>query len=502
MGRVVVEFVGKDSSLTAAQERTVKGAANITAEYKKISAETAKLDREAARVWEKTMTPLERYNAKMKDLGRLVDAGKISQEQFGRAAAMAKADLDKQASSLQTLVSSGSAKLAGMAASYIGVQQAISAINAEYSAWIENERRLGKETIKTTGGARAFAALQPGELMQSRIQEVLKLTGNRMPTDQAFEIVQGLQSASGDYKTAIREFTGTILKAQDIGMKPELAQELVTMARPLGIDPGTFVRQAYITGEAATRGVNEVADAAVGLANWTDKLLGMAAVGQITGLYGMRARPFVEQAGKGLSAVSPAAEWFQKQGLGPKATEEQRLRMLVAKSIDTVEEYVGIGITDTQMMQGMMNLVTGFDNVEKYKSTIVERTKAGTDVLGTTVRNMEQFLPPAEAERRVSDAIGRIKSAEFSPSRAANRAAQAEVAATLTEMGWQRRFAGMPMWTEEGEINNIAFGFRSMMEYFFGDYQALSSVMANAAKTQQELNRNTRPRPAVPAPER
>lgn len=509
MGRVVVEFVGKDSSLTAAQERTVKGAANITAEYKKISAETAKLDREAARIWEKTMTPLERYNAKMKDLGRLVDAGKISQEQFGRAAAMAKTDLDKQTSSLQTLVSSGTAKLAGMAASYIGVQQVISGINAELNDWLENQQKLGKETIDVTGGARAFAALQPVELMQPRVQEVLRVTGGRMPTTQAFDIVQGLQSASGSYEQAMKEFRDTILKAKDLGMKPELAQELVNMARPLGVDPALFVRQAYITGVAATRGTNEVAAAAVGLTSWTDKLLGMAAAGQITGLRGAEARPYLEQAGIGLSGVSPANEWFARQGLGTTATQEQRLQMLRSKRKDNMEKLQEIGFNEIRMMGGIVDLVNNLPNVEKYRAAIVSGTQAGFDVLARDVANVEVGLPSARAERMVEEARGRRMEFRFQPEQAARRAGDAAAIEALERAGIRSHFGlfgGGQFWDADEGVNWPRLWWARMNSWTpekrAGILQAFEASSRATEEAMKDVQRNTRPRPAIPAPER
>lgn len=508
MGRVSIEFTGDASKLVAEQSRAVKGAAEITSEYKKIVAETAKLDREAARVWEKTATPLEKYNVKMKDLNKLLDAGKISQEQFGRAASLARVDLDKQGSSLSALLASGGTKLAGMVAGFVGVQQAISAINAQYTAWIENERKLGKETIATTGGARAFAALQPGPLMQARVQEVLRETGGRMPSAQAFDIVQGLQSASGDYATALREFRDTILKARDLGMKPELAQELVNMARPLGVDPALFVRQAYITGVAATRGTNEIAAAAVGLTSWNDKLLGMAAAGQITGLRGMEGRPYLEQAGIGLSGVSPAAEWFKRQGLGQDATQEQRLRMLRTKGIDTMEELQQIGISEIRMMGGLTDLVTNLPNVEKYRAAVLAGTEPGKDVLGSTIANIERWLPSTTAERLVEEAKGRRMAAEFAPEMAAKRAAQSRAAAALTEQGWLggRRW-GVQAFDEEGQINPLRFIYAADMELLFGwlrggSQESVRRAMREGMDAFDKVERNTRPRPAIPAPER
>jgi len=97
---LTVEMTGEEAKLwaslqkvTAGQKQVAGGFDKIAAASKKADAQERQLARSAARTLREIQTPQERYNAKIKELTTLRQASKLSEEQYGRAVAQAKAQM-------------------------------------------------------------------------------------------------------------------------------------------------------------------------------------------------------------------------------------------------------------------------------------------------------------------------------------------------------------------------------------------------------------------------
>lgn len=78
------------------EKKTREGAGKASLALKEMA-------REAANVFDRTRTPLEKYNAEIEKLTKLLNAGKISQDTFNRAVIQAKEDLDDASESTRKM---------------------------------------------------------------------------------------------------------------------------------------------------------------------------------------------------------------------------------------------------------------------------------------------------------------------------------------------------------------------------------------------------------------
>lgn len=85
MGRVVTLITGDARQFTEAQKQVAREAKEMAAQFKSVDQEVKELDR-ASRRWLRTIaTDQDKYNAKMAELSKLLDKGKLSMDQYQTA---------------------------------------------------------------------------------------------------------------------------------------------------------------------------------------------------------------------------------------------------------------------------------------------------------------------------------------------------------------------------------------------------------------------------------
>jgi hypothetical protein len=102
MAGVEVVMTSQEAALWAGVMRVAKGFDGMAESIRKASkadkeleAQNKNLESAAKRVFESTRTPLEQHNAKLKELGVLLEKGKINQETFGRAVKNSEGEMQR-----------------------------------------------------------------------------------------------------------------------------------------------------------------------------------------------------------------------------------------------------------------------------------------------------------------------------------------------------------------------------------------------------------------------
>jgi len=171
-----------------------------------IRRENEQMGREARQVWEQTATPLERYNAKVARLKQLLDAGKLSQDQYNRAVGQAKRKLDEAGRSGQDAFGPkaiGFAKqLAGALGIGAGVAGAVQLIRSEYEAMIEVQRTANQLSM-TAAQAQESALTNLGATTEAGrdkfIQQVTRIAGDLGVSEaEVYKRASDALSARGD----------------------------------------------------------------------------------------------------------------------------------------------------------------------------------------------------------------------------------------------------------------------------------------------------------------
>jgi len=125
MSTIKTTMTADAQQLLAAQKQVAQGAANVTNEYRTATQESARLSSVATRAWNETRTPLEKYNAKLQDLGTLLRKGKLDQETYNRAVEQA-GDRYRKATDSAGKLNAVMSSLATSAAGFLSVGAAIS----------------------------------------------------------------------------------------------------------------------------------------------------------------------------------------------------------------------------------------------------------------------------------------------------------------------------------------------------------------------------------------
>jgi len=132
-GDVVLKLSAEEADLMRAILKSTQGFKGMTAEVAKgtkasreAAREQTRMGREAKRTWEQTRTPLERYNARLRDLGAMLRSGKINQDTFSRAVRQSKQELREAGQAGKGVFAGGMLQnLAGMAAGWLSISSAI-----------------------------------------------------------------------------------------------------------------------------------------------------------------------------------------------------------------------------------------------------------------------------------------------------------------------------------------------------------------------------------------
>lgn len=507
---VAIKMTGDERDLVKAQERVEKGAAGITAEYKRLSKESLETQRYAKKAWEESLPPLVKYQQQMERLKAEYNANQITAEQYKAAVAKVEAQhvaLGATGSKGLKAIGTELVSLLGPVASIGG---AITGIASSVNTWVENTREVARTTRETMKDMVAFAAMQEPGVGRGRAMRVLEASRGAATFGEAFDIAQGMQSAMGSFEKGLAA-TKDIFAAVRVGITADLAREVATQAIAQQQDPGQWLRGIYAAGEVSLRDPKMIAPAAPAFQAFQDKTFAMAVASQLAGTFGPELMAYTRQAGYGLSGVTPAKEWFQQQGLGPTATEQQRLAMLAEKSMDTIEELESIGFTEIRQAGAVQNLVTAYADVLKYRRAI-EAAIAQGGVLEQKRAGIETEFPEARLSRLAAEQESRFREARsFDGGALRQQAYERALVASLAARGIQQGIFGRNIYDAEGNLNPWVFSATRAAEWLSGGRMDGSRPMAESVREAdaqldalQSIQRNTVPKapPAiVPTPE-
>lgn len=156
MSTIKTTMTADAQQLLAAQKQVAQGAANVTNEYRTITQESARLSSAATRAFNETRTPLEKYNAKLNDLGTLLRKGKLDQETYNRAVEQAgdryRAATDKGSKFTGVLTA-----IAGTVGGVLSVAAAANMLKEAFAA-VNEEATKAAESVKSGFSSRAELA--------------------------------------------------------------------------------------------------------------------------------------------------------------------------------------------------------------------------------------------------------------------------------------------------------------------------------------------------------
>ncbi len=133
---------------TKIQEEELK---RIAAAKHEAAQEEAALDREAAKLREASLTPLQRYNRELERLDVLLKKGKISQEEHGRAAKQAAEGFDKGSFDTHEILTQNIADVKSWALSLVGgggVLGAVELVVKQLEEWRDRLKEIGEQNDK------------------------------------------------------------------------------------------------------------------------------------------------------------------------------------------------------------------------------------------------------------------------------------------------------------------------------------------------------------------
>ncbi len=173
-----------------------KESAKIRAESgRKAAQEELTLNREAAKIREAALTPLERYNRELANLNTLLEKGKISHEEHGRAAKQAAEGFDKGKFDTHSILTQNVADLKSWALGLVGGGGIIGAIELVWrkmEEWRARMKEIGEEQHKLLLDSDDFIRTT-GALTQSK--EVLdaldKMPGTQKTKEQMYSGISG-----------------------------------------------------------------------------------------------------------------------------------------------------------------------------------------------------------------------------------------------------------------------------------------------------------------------
>ena len=274
----------------------------------------------------------------------------------------------------------GISSIAQYAGSFLSITAAIGGVNQAYRTWLNNIQEVAGEAKKATDEMLVFLALQEGGTKAQRAQEMIALALRHGITERgiAFDVGQSIESALGDWEKA-KPLIETVFAAKKVGIPIGIGKELVSQAIVQGVDPATFMRQAYIAGQAALRDPETIAAGSRALLEYQDKVFGMASLAVIAGPYGQQAEVYTRQAAIALSQVGGGKEWqglFKKLGVA-EATREQRLYALYEAGYREPEELALAGLTEIRQRQAVSVLLKNIPKLEEVRTSIAERDRPG-----------------------------------------------------------------------------------------------------------------------------
>ncbi len=171
--QAVIQQLGQ---VRRAQETLEQKLRDFGTTSQKVGQEERELNRMREQVLRQIQTPQEQYNQKVGQLDRLLKANKLSQDQYNRAVAQSKQEMDRAGESGQKafgpMALGMTRQLIGALGITGGVAGAIQLVRAEYQALIEAQREAAQTSL-TLAESQEQALLNLGATSKQEIDEYL-----------------------------------------------------------------------------------------------------------------------------------------------------------------------------------------------------------------------------------------------------------------------------------------------------------------------------------------
>jgi len=353
------------------------------------------------------------------------------------------------------LVTAGLTKILGLLAGGASVTAAVYKVNQAYDVWLTNQREISAEVQKASSEMVALAALQEGGTKRQRVLEATALAQRYGITERgvAYDTVQAMQSMLGSWEEGVKA-AGTIFAAQQVGIPLELGRELEVQGISQGAAPGEMLRYAYVAGQASGRTPEDLADVIKGLKFFTDKSVGMAYAGAISGKFQEDLGTYVKRGGEELTDVSSIMDWFKERGAGPGTSQFQRLRtlynVLVTEEGRKTDAEINValkelGVSEKRARESLADAISLFGEVERIRGLIQKRAKPG--LLIKERIGMEKELPEFKRTREIEQ-LQAAFAAEQAFGAGAPRAQEAEKEQYIRGLALKRMGYEQALWID------------------------------------------------------
>ncbi len=208
MPQVVVEMSGDDARLWASVQRCIQAEQGLENQLDKVSqaskkaaADFQKLEQAGIRVYEETRTPQERYEARMEHLNQLLNAGTVTQQEYGRAAGQAKEQLDAAgASGAKAFGSNALSDIKNYVGGLVGISAALATVGAVYQELQRVKDEAAQRARESEFGYGSLAQVSGGdpEKFKANVATARRIAGTAgMDENQATRFTFALLSAGG-----------------------------------------------------------------------------------------------------------------------------------------------------------------------------------------------------------------------------------------------------------------------------------------------------------------
>ncbi len=395
-----VTIGGDTSGLVKAEDDVIKKTAAMTEAFKKAGQESKQTQRFAKKAWEDSLTPLEKYDRKLKQLRQEQKRGQLTAREYAAAVDKVNRELREQASG-GALASIGT-KAAGILSTFVGVSAIVNRIAAGYDVWQQTAEELAETTRKTADSVVTFAALQPEGEMQSAARDVLRRSRGALSPSEAFEVAQATQSDLGSREAGLRALDA-IVDAVRVDIPVDVARNLASQASAQGFAPRDFINMAHIAGEASPGNPAKIGRAVQAFINYEDKDFAFAAAAGLVGSKGTETRTAVKDLEIALNDVSKAMPTFAELGVGIGATKEQRLRALAAAGVDTKPKLVAAGLSEQNRIDAVVLAIQNLPKIDVALAAL--QAGKGTDPISTQRARVERGVPTVAMQRLIDEEI-------------------------------------------------------------------------------------------------
>lgn len=289
----------------------------------------------------------------------------------------------------------------GMLAGGAGITMAVGKATQAHELWLQTLREISTEATKASSEIIAFAALQEGGTKAARVMEAAGLAQRYGVTERglAFDTVQALQSAPGSSFERGMASAETVFALSQLGVPLASAKELEVMGLSQGQEPGDAARRAYVAGQESSRDPATIAKAGAAMKFWTDKEVGFAAAGVLSGsVREDELQTYLKRAGIGLSPVGGLQEYMEARGEGG-ATQLERLGLLHGWGITSPAALEAAGISEIREAEAISDLARGYPEILGIRGLIQERAVPG--LLAGEREAVEREIPITQQAREI-----------------------------------------------------------------------------------------------------